>query len=247
MNVCNFSIIFQTVTSSKTGGIMKKSNCSECGSTAPSSSAKTIDNNSSSHSSNNKANLSYWTPQTHRRSNHNRSKRGHHHHHRKSEMIQSMVYSHKQHQFYSPQLQRRKSEDYINYHKQYRNPQKNCETSDSSEDEIELSHQQQQALFTSSQHQQQQLSPADGGQLSSAVGATCLPVNRPVMSQQQPPPVTTRRLQYYGGVHPVYLPNSRSKAEKLQKMPLYHQHCQGCCQHQHHRMKTGDDKRCIIS
>ena len=127
---------------------MKKSNCSECGSTAPTSSAKTIDNNSSAHSSNNKANLSYWTPQTHRRrSNHNRSsKRGQHHHaHRKSEMIQSMVYSHKQHQFYSPQLQRRKSEDYINYHKQYRNPQKNCETSDSSDEETE--HHPQQNLF----------------------------------------------------------------------------------------------------
>ena len=237
---------------------MKKSNCSECGSGA---SAQVNDNSSSNNNDNKEAanNLSYWTPQTHRRSNH-RSKR-HGHHHRKSEMVShSMVYAHKQHQFYSPQLQRRKSEDYINYQnnpKSYKQQQKNnCETSDSSDDEIE---QQQQTLFTSQQHQQLH------HQLS-ASGAVGLPVNLPaarVDRQQQLHqlntsgagglmPVNTtpasRRLQYYGGVHPVYLPNSRSKAEKLQKMPLYHEHCQGCCQHQHHRMKTGDDdKRCIIS
>ena len=236
---------------------MKKSNCSECGSGA--SSAQINDNSSSNNNNNKEAanNLSYWTPQTHRRSNH-RSKR-HGHHHRKSEMVShSMVYAHKQHQFYSPQLQRRKSEDYINYHhnpKSYKQQQKNnCETSDSSDDEIE---QQQQTLFTSQHQQLHQLS---------ASGAVGLPVNLPagrVDRQQQLHqlntsgtgglmPVNTtpasRRLQYYGGVHPVYLPNSRSKAEKLQKMPLYHEHCQGCCQHQHHRMKTGDDdKRCIIS
>ena len=211
---------------------MKKSNCSECGSSAAGAKSETS-------SSNNKASLSYWTPQTHRRSYHNRSKR-HGHHHRKSEMVQSMVYSHKQHQFYSPQLQRRKSEDFINYHKQYH---QKCETSDSSDEETE--HHPQQNLFTS-QSQQQQLTGV-GGPATQHLPAHAL--------TQPPPPVLSasgqpaaRRLQYYGGVHPVYLPNSRSKAEKLQKMPLYHQHCQGCCQHQlHHRMKTGDDKRCIIS
>lgn len=241
--------------SPKPPGIMKKSNCSECGSGA---SAQINDNSSSNNNKEAANNLSYWTPQTHRRSNHSSRSKRHGHHHRKSEMVShSMVYAHKQHQFYSPQLQRRKSEDYINYHnpQSYQQQKNNCETSDSSDDEIE----QQQTLFTSQQHQQLH-------QLS-ASGAVGLPVNVPAAArvdrQQQlhqlnasgagglmPVNATpaSRRLQYYGGVHPVYLPNSRSKAEKLQKMPLYHEHCQGCCQHQHHRMKTGDDdKRCIIS
>ena len=64
------------------------------------------------------------------------------------------------------------------------------------------------------------------------------------------------RLPYYGGVKPVYLPNSRTKAQKLQqqqKTPLLsnntqvlpiEQQCQGCC---HHHKKHNEDKKCIIS
>lgn len=58
---------------------------------------------------------------------------------------------------------------------------------------------------------------------------------------------TKQKLQYYGGVHPVYLPNSRVKAK--QKKQELAQHCQGCCHHPNNnerRMKS-DDKRCIIS
>ena len=59
---------------------------------------------------------------------------------------------------------------------------------------------------------------------------------------------------YYGGVHPVYLPNSRIKAKKLQKPPLLTPACQGCCQHRGNNScvlssaKSGEDnKKCIIS
>ena len=68
----------------------------------------------------------------------------------------------------------------------------------------------------------------------------------PAKRQQQQP-------AYYGGVHPVYLPNSRLKAKKLQKTPLLTPSCQGCCQHDtscslSSAAKSGEDnKKCIIS
>ncbi len=185
-------------------GIMKKNSCSECG-----------------HQVKMRQNQ-FWTPQTHRKSHYkNRKCRQ-----KPPEMIKSMVFSHKQ-KFYSPQLQRRKSEDYSYYHETFE------EVSSESEEEQKFS-------VTSSQL------------LKSAVASA-------VPSQQ-----------YYGGVHPVYLPNNRSKAQKLQKMappvlesPSTHsripgfqacppgiqsqliQHCHGCC-HQH-KKSSGDDKKCIIS
>lgn len=185
-------------------GIMKKS-CSECG-------------NHSRQESGTKVKMrNYWTPQTHRKKRHHiqqvsGSKN-------RSEMVQSMIYSHKKHQFYSPQLQRRKSSE--EFSKFQNSPE--TESEESSDEESPAMA--EMDLF--SKHQQ-----------------------------------LKQRLQYYGGVHPVYLPNSRSKAQKLQKMPVLppasnsQQHCQGCCAANHHhqqqqtnqtRMKSGDDKRCIIS
>lgn len=77
-----------------------------------------------------------------------------------------------------------------------------------------------------------------------------------------PRPLSAVPPRYYGGVHPVYLPNSRQKAQKLQKAPVFGENsCQGCCQqpHQQHRdynikllttkcsSSSGDEKRCTIS
>ena len=184
-----------------------------------------------------KSHLSYWTPQTHRRTNHHqRSKR----HHRKPELVQSMMFSHKKHQYYSPQLQRRKSEDFSYFN--YQNYQINeKDTSDSSDDENES--RLGLGLGGSQKFEKSAVLPPNSQQFSNP------------SSQHQP----ARRLQYYGGVHPVYLPNSRQKAQKLQKTPLYEpqhsvlqvqqqQHCQGCCHHSRFLAKnTSDDKKCIIS
>ena len=75
-----------------------------------------------------------------------------------------------------------------------------------------------------------------------------------LIEQQVQVQMRASRLPYYGGVKPVYLPNSRTKAQKLQqKTPLLLGHnsvlnpietkCQGCCHHKKHK----EDKGCIIS
>ena len=154
------------------------------------------------------SNLSYWTPQTHRKSaqnphfyQRNSRRRSTDRYQRKSEIFSA----HKQNQYYSPQVTRRKSE--FHYFQE------------SSDSEVE---------------------------------ETPEPILQPI---QQP----KARLPYYGGVKPVYLPNSRAKAQKMQqlKTPLYanpsssgvpvNAGCQGCCHHHHHNKKTNEDKRCIIS
>ena len=151
------------------------------------------------------SNLSFWTPQTHRKSSQhpqhyqrNSRRRSTDRYQRKSEIFSA----HKQNQYYSPQVSRRKSEfHYLQ------------ESSDSEEEEVQQ------------------------------------PILQPILTKPA-------RLPYYGGVKPVYLPNSRAKAQKMQqlKTPLYsnpshpigpvHPGCQGCC---HHHKKTNEDKRCIIS
>ena len=235
---------------------MKKSTCTQCGGAQSPQLSPLLSeslSNKACEVSAKKSHLSYWTPQTHRRANqkHHRSKRHHPNSHRKPELVQSMIYSHKKHQYYSPQLTRRKSEDfsYLSYQQI-----QDFETSDSSDGECDIlpnfpacyaGSQPQMALLPGSpqiktnhaQFSKQQLTqPIQGS--PSAAAASAVAASR-------------RNLQYYGGVHPVYLPNSRSKAQKLQKMPLLEaqhpiqQHCQGCCQNA--RIKTGDDKKCIIS
>jgi hypothetical protein len=169
----------------------------------------------------------FWTPQTHRKgpppnnqSRQSRNRRSEQKYpFKRAEVAQSVVYPpQKQHQFYSPQVQRRrKSEDLSWVNPQQLQHPPCCESSDSSGDE-------------------QVNSPA------SAAG-----------------------VQYYGGVRPTYLPNSRTKARKLLKVPQLNpppprppplQHCQGCCHHHGHghaaaefntNKCSGDDKRCIIS
>ena len=151
------------------------------------------------------SNLSFWTPQTHRKSSQhpqyyqrNSRRRSTDRYQRKSEIFSA----HKQNQYYSPQVSRRKSEfHYLQ------------ESSDSEEEEVQQ------------------------------------PILQPILTKPA-------RLPYYGGVKPVYLPNSRAKAQKMQqlKTPLYsnpshpvvpvNPGCQGCC---HHHKKTNEDKSCILS
>ena len=172
----------------------------------------------------------------------------------------------KQHQYYSPQV-RRKSVDLT----RFENIREEChETSDSSDEDqtILVASDQLSALSVVQQHHHQQKKAGNSNvnlmQHYAKSSKTRQISSSSSQHQQQP--------AYYGGVHPVYLPNSRLKAKKLQKMPppmtstvlpdypgINTNNCQGCCQHHNsaggntccslsNSVKSGEDnKKCIIS
>ena len=167
----------------------------------------------------------------------------------------------KQHQYYSPQV-RRKSVDLT----LLQNIRECHETSDSSDEDqtILVASDQLSALSVVHNHQHHQQKKAGNSNVNLMQQHPMLHAKSSKSRQ-----ISSQQPAYYGGVHPVYLPNSRLKAKKLQKMPPpmtstvlpdypgINTNCQGCCQHHSsgntccslsNSVKSGEDnKKCIIS
>ena len=203
---------------------------------------------------------------------------------KRSELAQSVMsgvqpnhpYVQKQHQYYSPQV-RRKSVDLPLQLQNIRECPHEISSDSSDEDQTILVASDQLSALSVVQHHNQQKKAGNS--------------NVNPMQQQQPMllhhhhnhakssksrQISSQQPAYYGGVHPVYLPNSRLKAKKLQKLPppmtsttvlpdypgiSTNNICQGCCQHHNisagggnaccslsNNVKSGEDnKKCIIS
>ena len=184
----------------------------------------------------------------------------------------------KQHQYYSPQV-RRKSVDLPLQLQNIRECPHEISSDSSDEDQTILVASDQLSALSVVQHQHHQQKKAGNSNVNPMQQQQPMLLHhhhnhakssksRQISSQQQP--------AYYGGVHPVYLPNSRLKAKKLQKLPppmtsttvlpdypgiSTNNICQGCCQHHNisagggnaccslsNNVKSGEDnKKCIIS
>ena len=198
---------------------------------------------------------------------------------KRSELAQSVMsgvqpnhpYVQKQHQYYSPQV-RRKSVDLPLQLQNIRECPHEISSDSSDEDQTILVASDQLSALSVVQHQHLQQKKAGNSNVNPMQQQQPMLLHhhhnhakssksRQISSQQQP--------AYYGGVHPVYLPNSRLKAKKLQKMPPpmtstvlpdypgINTNCQGCCQYHSsgntccslsNSVKSGEDnKKCIIS